>query len=81
VKVRKNTECSWAPTQSRERRDETPRFLLRLEVGQNSETVTVEVVAPFVDYSPGINNDMDQERIVEVGQPGVIGVFSSDAPE
>jgi Carboxypeptidase regulatory-like domain/TonB dependent receptor/TonB-dependent Receptor Plug Domain len=37
-----------------------------LEVGQNTETVTVEAVAPLVDYSPGINNDVDQERIVDL---------------
>jgi hypothetical protein len=38
----------------------------RLEVGQNTETITVEAVAPLVDYSPGINNDVDQERIVDL---------------
>src|ERR1700686_3869970 len=38
----------------------------RLEVGQNTDTVTVEAVAPLVDYSPGINNDVDQERIVDL---------------
>jgi hypothetical protein len=37
-----------------------------LEVGQNTETVTVESVAPLVDYSPGINNDVDQQRIVDL---------------
>jgi hypothetical protein len=39
---------------------------IRLEVGQNSETITVEGAAPLVDYSPGINNDVDQERIVDL---------------
>lgn len=38
----------------------------RLEVGQNSETITVEGAAPLVDYSPGINNDVDEERIVDL---------------
>jgi hypothetical protein len=37
-----------------------------LQLGQNTETVTVESVAPLVDYSPGINNDVDQERIVDL---------------
>jgi hypothetical protein len=38
----------------------------RLEVGQNTETITVEGAAPLIDYSPGINNDVDQERIVDL---------------
>ena len=38
----------------------------RLELGQNTDTITVEAVAPLVDYSPGINNDVDQERIVDL---------------
>jgi len=38
----------------------------RLELGQNSDTVLVEAVAPLVDFSPGINNDVDQERIVDL---------------
>lgn len=37
-----------------------------LELGQNTDTVTVEAVTPLVDYSPGINNDVDQERIVDL---------------
>jgi hypothetical protein len=37
-----------------------------LELGQNTDTVTVEAVAPLVDFSPGINNDVDQERIVDL---------------
>jgi hypothetical protein len=38
----------------------------RLELGQNTDTITVEAVAPLVDFSPGINNDVDQERIVDL---------------
>ena len=38
----------------------------RLEVGQNTETITVEGSSPLIDYSPGINNDVDQERIVDL---------------
>ena len=37
-----------------------------LQVGQNNETVEVESVAPLVDYSSGINNDVDEERIVDL---------------
>jgi hypothetical protein len=37
-----------------------------LELGQNTDTVTVEAVAPLVDFSPGVNNDVDQERIVDL---------------
>jgi hypothetical protein len=37
-----------------------------LELGQNTDTITVEAVAPLVDFSPGINNDVDQERIVDL---------------
>jgi len=37
-----------------------------LELGQNTDTVTVEAVAPLVDFSPGINNDVDEERIVDL---------------
>lgn len=36
----------------------------RLELGRNTDTVLVEAVAPLVDFSPGINNDVDEERIV-----------------
>src|SRR6266849_3962007 len=38
----------------------------RLEVGENSETITVESTSPLVDYSPGINNDVDTDRIVDL---------------
>lgn len=38
----------------------------QLQVGQRSETITVEAVAPLVDYSPGINNDVDTQRIVDL---------------
>jgi len=42
----------------------------QLSVGQVSETVTVEAAAPLVDYSPGINNDVDTERIVDLPTNG-----------
>src|SRR4051812_38055927 len=37
-----------------------------LQVGQNTETITVESAAPLIDFSPGINNDVDQQRIVDL---------------
>jgi hypothetical protein len=45
---------------------QTTKADFRLELGQNTDTITVEAVAPLVDYSPGINNDVDQERIVDL---------------
>jgi hypothetical protein len=45
---------------------QTTKSDFRLELGQNTDTITVEAVAPLVDYSPGINNDVDQERIVDL---------------
>ena len=38
----------------------------RLEVGQKNEIITVEALESLVDYSQGINNDVDQERIVDL---------------
>lgn len=38
----------------------------QLQVGQKAETVMVEAAAPLVDYSPGINNDVDAQRIVDL---------------
>jgi hypothetical protein len=37
-----------------------------LQLGERSETITVEAAAPLVDYSAGINNDVDTERIVDL---------------
>src|SRR5467141_2001537 len=42
----------------------------QLEVGARTETITVEAVAPLVDYSPGVNNDVDTERIVDLPTNG-----------
>jgi hypothetical protein len=42
----------------------------RVEVGQRTETITVEAATPLVDYSPGINNDVDTERIVDLPTNG-----------
>ena len=41
-----------------------------LAVGLRTETVTVEAVSPLVDYSPGINNDVDAQSIVDLPTNG-----------
>ena len=42
----------------------------RLEVGQVTETVNVEAVAPLVDYSPGVTNEVDTKAIVDLPTEG-----------
>jgi len=42
----------------------------QLQVGQKSETVTVEGVAPLVDYSPGVTNEVDTKAIVDLPTEG-----------
>jgi hypothetical protein len=42
----------------------------RLEVGQNTETITVEGVAPLVEFSPGVNNEVDTKSIVDLPTEG-----------
>ena len=42
----------------------------QLQVGQKSETVTVEAVAPLVDYSPGVTNEVDTKSIVDLPTEG-----------
>jgi hypothetical protein len=42
----------------------------RLEVGTQSETVTVEGVSPLVDFSDKLNNNVDTARITEVPLSG-----------
>jgi hypothetical protein len=42
----------------------------QLQVGQKSETVTVEAVAPLVDYSPGVTNEVDTKAIVDLPTEG-----------
>jgi Carboxypeptidase regulatory-like domain len=41
-----------------------------LQVGQKSETVTVEAATPLVDYSEGINNEVDTKAIVDLPTEG-----------
>jgi hypothetical protein len=38
----------------------------QLQVGQRTETITVESAAPLVDFSPGVNSDVETQRIVEL---------------
>src|SRR5262249_41829851 len=42
----------------------------QLQVGQKSEIVTVEGVAPLVDYSPGVTNEVDTKAIVDLPTEG-----------
>ena len=41
-----------------------------LQVGQKSETVTVEAASPLVDYSQGVNNEVDTKAIVDLPTEG-----------
>jgi Carboxypeptidase regulatory-like domain len=42
----------------------------RLEVGQNTETITVEGTSPLVDFSSGVNNEVDTKSIVDLPTEG-----------
>src|SRR5216684_9233347 len=42
----------------------------QLQVGERNETITVEAATPLVDFSPGVNNDVDTERIVDLPTNG-----------
>ena len=42
----------------------------RLEVGQNTETITVEAAAPLVEFSPGVNNEVDTKSILDLPTEG-----------
>jgi hypothetical protein len=42
----------------------------QLQLGQRSETITVEAVAPLVDYSAGVNNEVDTKSIVDLPTEG-----------
>src|SRR5260370_11357129 len=41
-----------------------------LQVGQRSETITVEAAAPLVDYSPGVTNEVDTKSILDLPTEG-----------
>jgi hypothetical protein len=42
----------------------------KLEVGSQSETITVEGVAPLIEFSDKLNNSVDTERITEIPLSG-----------
>jgi hypothetical protein len=42
----------------------------KLEVGTQSETITVEAVTPLVEFSDKLNNNVDTERIVDLPLSG-----------
>ncbi len=42
----------------------------QLQIGQKSETVTVEAIATLVDYSPGVTNEVDTKAIVDLPTEG-----------
>ena len=42
----------------------------QLQVGQKAETVTVEAATPLVDFSPGVNNEVDTKSILDLPTEG-----------
>jgi hypothetical protein len=42
----------------------------RLEVGQRTETVLVEAATPLVEFSPGVNNEVDTKAILDLPTEG-----------
>jgi hypothetical protein len=42
----------------------------QLQVGERSETVMVEAAAPLVEFSPGVNNEVDTKSIVDLPTEG-----------
>ena len=42
----------------------------RLEVGQRTETIMVEAVSPLVDFSSGVNNEVDTKAILDLPTEG-----------
>jgi hypothetical protein len=42
----------------------------RLQVGERTETITVEAASPLVDYSLGVNNEVDTKSIVDLPTEG-----------
>src|SRR6266404_2617324 len=49
---------------------QTTKADFQLQLGERNETIIVEAATPLVDYSPGINNDVDTERIVDLPTNG-----------
>ena len=42
----------------------------RLEVGERTETITVEAASPLVDFSSGVNNEVDTKAILDLPTEG-----------
>jgi len=42
----------------------------RLEIGERTETITVEAATPLVEFSPGVNNEVDTKSIVDLPTEG-----------
>jgi hypothetical protein len=42
----------------------------RLELGERTETITVEAASPLVDFSPGVNNEVDTKSILDLPTEG-----------
>jgi Carboxypeptidase regulatory-like domain len=42
----------------------------RLEVGQRTETILVESATPLVEFSPGVNNEVDTKAILDLPTEG-----------
>lgn len=49
---------------------QTTKSDFQLLVGERSETVTVEAAAPLVEFSPGVNNEVDTKSIVDLPTEG-----------
>ena len=49
---------------------QTTKADFRLEVGQKTETITVEAALPLVEFSPGVNNEVDTKSIVDLPTEG-----------
>src|ERR1700720_640539 len=49
---------------------QTTKADFRLEVGQNTETITVEAATPLVEFSQGVNNEVDTKSILDLPTEG-----------
>ncbi len=42
----------------------------RLQLGEHTETITVEAATPLVEFSPGVNNEVDSKSILDLPTEG-----------
>jgi carboxypeptidase family protein len=42
----------------------------RLQLGERTETITVEAASPLVEFSPGVNNEVDTKSILDLPTEG-----------